>query len=275
MKSINCKGKILTLDEVRIMGTVNCTPDSIYNNIGNQSVNAILRFVEKMIQEGVDILDIGGYSTRPKAIFIEEEEELRRILPIIEKIHTTFPEILISVDTFRAKVAQSAIASGASIVNDISGACEPEIISICATQKVPYVLMHIKGAPHQMMENVQYQNVVTEVYRYLSEKIQNIQQEGVNDILIDLGFGFSKNLNHNYQLLKNLDFFGSLNRPILVGISRKSMIKSLLDIEAENALNGTSVLNSFALGKGANILRVHDVKEAVEIKKIYQKLAEV
>lgn len=275
MRSINCKGKILTLDIPRVMGIVNCTPDSIYNNIGRQQVEQIMAFVEKMVIEGVDIIDVGGFSTRPEAQFISEEEEMKRIIPVIEKINQKFPAIPISVDTFRKNVALEAIKAGASIVNDVSGGIEPEIFSVCAENQVPYILMHIKGAPTKMMENTHYDNLITDIYTYFSTKINLIQQAGVNDVVIDLGFGFSKTLDQNYALFNQMEYFHTLDKPILVGISRKSMIKNLLNVSGEDALNGTSVLNTIALTQGVNFLRVHDVKEAVELRKIVMKLDKV
>lgn len=252
------------------MGIVNCTPDSVYNNLGNQALVSLLDFVEKMIEEGADIIDIGGYSTRPGAETVAEAEECRRILPLLEKIHQKHPDLIVSVDTFRPKVARLAIEAGASMLNDISGGREKELFSICAEYRVPYILMHIQGEPHNMMENTDYKHLVADVYRYFTEKIREIHAAGVNDVLIDPGFGFSKDLEQNYQLMRHLDYFKNLNLPLLVGISRKSMLKKVLDIDTGEALNGTTVLNTYALTKGANILRVHDVKEAVEVKKIYR-----
>lgn len=273
METINCKGKILTLDEPRIMGIVNCTPDSLYNSYGNQSIKTILELVEKMISEEVDIVDVGGFSTRPGAALISEEEELRRIIPIIQEIHQKFPDLLISVDTFREKVAKEAIFSGASIVNDVSGGIEPNLFSLCAEHSIPYILMHIKGEPTKMMDDTHYDALVPEIYHYFSEKIAHLQNAGVKDIILDLGFGFSKTLDQNYALFNHIDFFNALQKPMLVGISRKSMLTNLLHIENKDALNATSVLNTIALVKGAKFLRVHDVKEAVEIKKIVACLA--
>lgn len=250
------------------MGIVNCTPDSIYNSVGKHRVTSIIDFVEKMIEQGVDIVDIGGFSTRPGADFVEEKEELKRVLSTIEKVHEKFPEIIISVDTFRKKVAEEAILAGASIVNDISGGVAPEIFTLCAEKRIPYILMHIQGAPTKMMENTNYNHLLGDIFRFFSEKIDFIQSTGVHDIIIDLGFGFSKTLEQNYVLFNQIEYFKTLERPILVGVSRKSMIKNVLNVSSEDALNGTSVLNTIALMKGANLLRVHDVKEAVEAREI-------
>jgi dihydropteroate synthase len=274
MESINCKGKILTLDEPRIMGIVNCTPDSLYNSYGNQAIKTVLGLVEKMILEEVDIVDVGGFSTRPGAEFISEEEELKRIIPIIQEIHQKFPNLIISVDTFREKVAKEAVFSGASIVNDVSGGIEPSLFTLCAEHSIPYILMHIKGEPTKMMDDTHYDALVPDIYRYLSEKIAHIQNASVRDIVLDLGFGFSKTLEQNYALFNHIDFFNTLQKPMLVGISRKSMLTKLLRIENKDALNATSVLNTIALVNGAHFLRVHDVKEAVEIKKIVACLAQ-
>ena len=270
--TLNCKGRIFTLHDPVVMGIINATPDSFHVKSRVVSEQAVLTASE-MISAGAALLDIGGYSSRPGAIDISLQEELDRVIPIIEKIHTSFPETPISIDTFRAKVAAEAIASGASIVNDISsGDDDPEMMSTVAKLNVPYVMMHKKGSPQTMQENPTYNNVVLEVLNYFSEKLKLAQVLGIKDIIIDPGFGFGKSIAHNYELLNALPDFAFLGKPILVGVSRKSMIQKVLHTTTEHALNGTTVLHTIALTKGAKILRVHDVKEAAECIKIMNAL---
>ena len=270
--TLNCSGKLITLDKPLVMGIINATPDSFHINSRTNTDNA-LYIAEGMISAGAGILDIGGYSSRPGAIEISLQEELDRVIPIIEKIHMSFPEISLSIDTFRAKVAAESIASGASMVNDISsGDDDPEMMSIVAKSNVPYVMMHKKGSPQTMQENPTYNNVVLEVLHYFSEKLKLAQDLGIKDIIIDPGFGFGKTIAHNYELLNALPDFAFFGKPVLVGISRKSMIQKVLKTDTEHALNGTTVLHTIALSKGAKILRVHDVKEAVECIKIMNAL---
>jgi len=270
--TLNCSGKLITLDKPLVMGIINATPDSFHINSRTNTDNA-LYIAEGMISAGAGILDIGGYSSRPGAIEISLQEELDRVIPIIEKIHASFPETPLSIDTFRAKVAAESIASGASMVNDISsGDDDPEMMSTVAKSNVPYVMMHKKGSPQTMQENPTYKNVVLEVLHYFSEKLKIAQDIGIKDIIIDPGFGFGKTIAHNYELLNALPDFAFLEKPVLVGISRKSMIQKVLKTDTEHALNGTTVLHTIALSKGAKILRVHDVKEAVECIKIMNAL---
>lgn len=263
--SLNCKGRLIDLSSPKIMGILNVTPDSFFDGGKYQSEKAIFKQVEQMLQEGADFIDVGGMSTRPGAKMISEKEELKRVIPVISLLNKKFPGALISVDTFRAKVAREAVNNGAVIVNDISGGnFDKKLIPTVAEMKVPYILMHLQGTPQTMQKNPHFKNVVTEVMDFFVEKIDKCKQAGIKDIIIDVGFGFGKNLEHNYTLLKNLDYFKILNLPILVGISRKSMICKVLKVNSENALNGTTVLHTIALLKGAKILRVHDVKEARE-----------
>lgn len=268
---INCKGKLLDLTQPIIMGILNTTPDSFYDGGKYSGVEAALFQAEKMLEEGATILDIGGMSSRPGAEIISVEEELNRVIGVIEKISQKFPDTLISIDTIQAKVALEAVGAGASIVNDISaGNLDEEMIPTVAQLKVPYVLMHMQGKPETMQENPVYkQNVVLSIIDFFYNKINECTKAGINDLIIDPGFGFGKTIKDNYEVLKKLEDFKVLDLPILVGISRKSMIWKVLEIKPQEALNGTSVLNTMALLKGANILRVHDVKEAKETIRLY------
>ncbi|PJB14121.1 MAG: dihydropteroate synthase [Flavobacteriales bacterium CG_4_9_14_3_um_filter_32_8] len=255
------------------MGILNVTPDSFFDGGNYLSEENIIQKVNSMEYHGAKIIDVGGYSSRPNATPISEEEELKRIVPIIKLVKTNFPDLLISVDTFRSKVAEKSIEAGANIINDISGGnMDSNMFRCIADLKVPYVLMHMQGTPQTMQENPTYQNVVEEVNQFFTEKLNQLTQLGVKDIILDPGFGFGKTLKHNYELLNNLDKFKTFNLPILVGFSRKSMINKVIDTTPEEALNGTTVLNTIALMKGANILRVHDVKEANETIKLVNQL---
>lgn len=264
-KSRNFSVNGINLAQPTIMGILNVTPDSFFD--GGQDINdeAIIRKVNAMEYNGARIIDVGGYSTRPGAAVISEEEELNRVLPIVKLIRSNFSDLLISVDTFRSTIADKCIAAGAHIINDISGGTlDPKMFDCIGKWDVPYVLMHIKGTPENMQKNPTYTDVVKEVHQYFEEKIKALNTKGVYNIILDPGFGFGKTIEHNYELLKNLDQFNSFNLPVLAGVSRKSMINKVLNISPEEALNGTSILNTLALTKGANILRVHDVKEANE-----------
>ena len=270
-KSLNCRGRILDLSTPAIMGILNFTPDSFYDGGKISDIDSVLKKAEEMLEKGADILDVGGQSTRPGAKRIDVEEEWKRIEDPIRIILKKFPHTIISVDTFYSEIAKRAIDEGASIVNDISGGDFDERMneSVCSMQ-IPYVVMHHKGTPEQMQKNPHYDNVVIEVMKYLVKKVTALRKSGLNDIIIDPGFGFGKNTEHNYTLLKNLRLFNAIDCPLLVGISRKSMITKVLDVKSEIALNGTTVLNTIALMNGASILRVHDVKEAVEARKIFE-----
>jgi len=273
MFTLNCKGKLLALERPLVMGILNITPDSFYDGGRYFSEKMFLEQAEKMILEGADILDIGGYSTRPNAEDISPEEEISRVIPAIEIIKTHFPATILSIDTFRAKVAEAAIGAGAHIMNDISGGqLDNGIFETVAKLDVPYILMHSQGNPQTMSQLTDYENILLEILHFFEQRIKKLHILGVKDIILDLGFGFAKTREQNFHLLKHLSYFKSLNLPLLVGVSRKSMIYKTLGISPEQALNGTSVLNSFALGKGANILRVHDVKEAREAIELYKQL---
>lgn len=273
---VNCKGKLIDLSTPRVMGILNITPDSFYEGSRLESVDAALKKAEQMIDEGADFLDIGGMSTRPGSDVLNETEELKRVIPIIEIILKNFSEILISIDTWRSKVALEAVTAGAAIVNDISaGSLDSELFQTVANLDVPYILMHMQGTPQTMQQNPVYKDVVLEVNQFLSTKIFELRKIGVSDIILDPGFGFGKTVDHNYSLLKNLNLIGFGEFPILAGLSRKSMIKNLIDADEKNALNGTTAVNMIALQNGANILRVHDVKEAKQCVEIWKKLTSV
>jgi len=268
-KYINCKGKLLSLEKPTVMGILNITNDSFFDGGKYNSVNNALFQTEKMLNEGATFIDIGAQSTRPGADMIGQDAELKVAIPVIEKLVEKFPEIIISIDTFRAVVAEQAIEAGAAIINDVSGGQDdPQMFETVIKLKVPYILMHKQGDYKTMHHNPTYQNVVCDVMNYFIPKVEYLKLNGVADIILDLGFGFGKNLEHNYELLNKMDRFKIFELPILVGVSRKKMIQNVLNVNAENALNGTTVANTIALMKGAKILRVHDVKEAVDAVKI-------
>lgn len=265
MLTLNCNGKLLVLDKPVVMGIVNTTPDSFYHGSRVQGTDALLQKVEGMIRDGAAILDIGGQSTRPNSERVPEDEERRRVIPAIEAIHNRFPEQIISIDTFYASVAKEAVAAGASIVNDVSaGTLDEALLPTVAELDVPYVLMHMQGDPQTMQKNPHYRNVTLDVFDSLSFQLKALHQSGIKDIIIDPGFGFGKTIEHNFQLLREQSFFQQLKKPLLVGLSRKGTVYKTLGTTAEKALNGTTVLHTIALLNGATILRVHDVKEAVE-----------
>ena len=266
---LNIKGSLLDLSSPKIMGILNVTPDSFYDGGVYSNENEILKQAEKMILDGVDIIDIGGYSSKPGAKTITIREEEKRVLPIIKLIYKTFKKTIISVDTFRSEIAEKSINAGASIINDISGGdFDNNIYKIAERYKAPYIMMHMKGNPSNMQINPTYQNINYEIIKDLSKKIDFAQKKGVCDIIIDPGFGFGKTIEHNYQILNNLKLYKVLHKPILIGVSRKSMIYKLLKTDPSKALNGTTTLNTVALINGANILRVHDVKQANEVIKL-------
>ena len=265
MFTLNCKGRLLVIAQPIVMGIINTTPDSFYSGSRQQSVDGALKKAEEMIGEGATILDIGGQSTRPGSTPLTVKEELIRVMPIIAAIHRQFPDCFISVDTYYTKVAREAVEHGASLVNDISGGSfDLAMPATIASLHVPYICMHVKGPVKTMHENPVYDNVTQEVLDYFIQKMTDCTQAGIKDIIIDPGFGFSKNSAHNFQLLKSLEVFQMLKRPLLLGVSRKSSIYKTLGIPIEESLNGTTVLHTAGLLKGANILRVHDVKEAME-----------
>ena len=269
--TINCKGRLIDLSTPKVMGILNLTPDSFYDGGKYTSDIEILKQTEKMLSDGATFIDIGAYSSRPNAEHISEEEEQKRLLPSLELLVDKFPEILISVDTFRGAVAKKSIEIGASMINDISGGTlDANMFKTIGALQVPYILMHIKGTPQNMQEKPTYEDVVRDVKYYFSEKLQQLRLEKVNDVILDLGFGFGKTIEHNYQLLKNLHQFNIFDLPILTGISRKSMLYKPLKLDPNTALNATTVANTISLQKGSSILRVHDVKEAIETIKILE-----
>ena len=270
---INCKGKLIDLSQPKVMGIINITPDSFYSGSRSNTEKEILKTAERMLKEGADFLDLGAYSSRPGADDIPVEEELKRMLPAVEAILKEYPEALLSIDTFRARVAEESIKAGAAMINDISaGNLDKNMLKIIAKYQVPYIMMHMKGTPQNMKDLNQYDDLLHDVLFYFSGRIKAARERGINDIIIDPGFGFAKNIEQNYELLSKLELFQNLELPLLVGVSRKSMIWKKLNISADEALNGTTVLNTAALLKGANILRVHDVKEAMESIKLTREL---
>jgi dihydropteroate synthase len=271
--TINCIGNLIDLSSPKVMGILNVTPNSFYDGGKYDDEKSILSQVEKMLFEGATFIDIGAYSSKPSSDFVSELEEIDRLIPIIDSVLKHFPETLISVDTFRASVAKNAIENGACIINDISaGSLDVNMMKIVAELQVPYIMMHMKGNPQTMQSLTKYENIVKEMLFYFSEKVALARSLGINDLIIDPGFGFAKTLEQNFEVMNNLELFQILELPILVGVSRKSMIYKTLETSAEFALNGTSVLNTIALQKGINILRVHDVKEAIECIKLVSQL---
>lgn len=275
MYTLNCNDTLVDLSTPKVMGIINVTPDSFYDGSRTETNDAVLRQAEKMLFEGATFLDIGGYSSRPGADHISETEEIKRVLPAVEALVKEFPEAYISVDTFRSKVAKATVEAGAALVNDISaGYMDSDMIAIVAQLQVPYIMMHMKGSPQTMTTMTDYDNLITEVLHYFSERIALARKAGINDIVADPGFGFSKTRKQSFTMLRNLELFEQLDLPILIGISRKSMIYKSLNTTAETALNGTTALHSIALLKGASILRVHDVKEAMECVSLVGNLKE-
>lgn len=271
--SINIQGKLFDLTDPVVMGIINLTPDSFYADSRAETTTLALSSASKMLEEGAKILDIGGFSTRPGAGEVSPEEERHRVISVLEAIKKEFPEAIISVDTFRSVIAREAIEAGADIINDITAGADEKMLELIAAKRTPYIMMHMRGPVTSMMENTAYNNLLSEMTLYFSRKVAKLKELGVVDIIIDPGFGFSKTLDQNYEILKNLAYFEAIGLPVLVGISRKSMIYKFLEISPEDALIGTSVLHYDALQKGARILRVHDVKEAVETIKLHKKIA--
>jgi dihydropteroate synthase len=266
-KTINIKGSLLDLSTPKVMGVINVTPDSFYGGSRKVEMRHILDTAEQMLTEGASFIDVGGYSSRPGAVDISVEEEVRRITKPISEIVKYFPELYISIDTFRSKVAQAAHECGASIVNDISaGDLDPDMFETVAKLKVPYIAMHMKGTPQNMIQNSNYDDLIKEI------TVEQLESMGVHDIILDPGFGFAKTIEQNFQLLNGLEHLKNIGKPLLAGLSRKSMIYKSLKIEPDGALNGTTVLNTVALLKGVSILRVHDVKQAVEAVQLINKL---
>ena len=273
MKTINCKGNLIDLSTPKVMGVINLTPDSFYDGGKLTSEKEILLQANKMLQEGATFLDLGAYSSRPGAKFVSEKEEIHRLLPVIKILLNEFPETLLSIDTFRSNVANESIYAGASLINDISaGTLDDHMFKIIAQHQVPYAMMHMRGTPETMMQNTDYTNLTKEVIYYFSERIAKARSFGINDLIVDPGFGFSKTLDQNYELFNDLELFRHLNVPLLIGISRKSMIQKKIKTTAADSLNGTTALHAIAIQKGASILRVHDVKEAFETINLLQNL---
>jgi dihydropteroate synthase len=269
--TLNAGGKLIDLSTPKVMGIINLTPDSFYAGSRKESVADALKQAGKMLADGAAFLDIGAYSSRPGADDISVQQETGRLLPVVEAIVAEYPDAVLSVDTFRAGIAEAAIKAGAHIINDISGGqLDADMFATVARLQVPFILMHMKGTPKNMNELANYENVFDEVYDYFVDKYALLKALGVHDVIIDPGFGFAKKTAHSYALMKRLQDFNLLQLPVLVGISRKNMVYKTLGITADDALNGTTALNAIALTKGANILRVHDVKEAVEAVKIWE-----
>lgn len=267
--TINCKGRLIDLSSPKVMGILNITPDSFYDGGSYKNDRDILNQVEKMLNEGATFIDVGAYSSRPNADHVSETDELKRISPIVNLILNEFPKTLLSIDTFRSEVAKRCIETGACMINDISaGKLNDAMLQTIADLKVPYIMMHMRGTPQNMQEQTKYDDVIKDIIFYFSERIAAAKQLGIIDMIIDPGFGFAKTLEQNFKVLNQLELFKMLDKPILAGISRKSMIYKTLETSASNALNGTTVLNTVALQKGASILRVHDVKEAMECIKL-------
>ena len=270
--TINCKGQLIDLSTPKIMGILNVTPNSFYDGGKFTLSENGLSQVGKILEEGATFIDIGAYSSKPNAEFVSEEEERSRILPVVKSILKQFPDALISIDTFRSEIAAVCIENGAAIINDISaGNLDEKMMDVVAKYNVPYIMMHMRGTPQTMQSQTNYENIIKEMLFYFSEKVNKARSLGINDLIIDPGFGFAKTLEQNYEVLQNLELFKMLDLPILAGISRKSMVYKPLGVTANEALNGTTVLNTIALSKGANILRVHDVKEALECVKLFEK----
>ena len=271
--TINCKGKLIDLSSPKVMCISNIIPDSFYDGGTHKNEKAILNHVEQMLNEGVTFIDIGAYSSRPNADHVSEDEELKRIIPIVNLILKTFPKTLLSIDTFRSEVAKQCIEAGACLINDISaGLLDKNMLQTIAQLRVPYIMMHMKGTPQTMQTLTDYDDLVKDILFYFSERIEAARTLGIIDIIIDPGFGFAKTLKQNFELLNKLELFKIIEKPLLAGVSRKSMIYKTLESSAQEALNGTSVLNTIALQKGASILRVHDVKEAMECIKLIESL---
>ncbi|MBB6238513.1 dihydropteroate synthase [Pedobacter sp. AK013] len=272
-QSLNIKGKLIDLSTPKVMGILNITPDSFYSNSRTKSIDEALSKAAQYLSEGATFIDIGGYSSRPGAKDISTNEEVDRLVPVVENLVKTFPEAVISIDTFRAKVAQETISAGAHIINDIAaGDMDEQMFETVAKLQVPYIMMHMQGTPQNMQQNPVYSNVLLEVIDYLAKKIAALKALHIHDVIIDPGFGFGKTIEHNYELLKQMEAFKIFKLPVLVGFSRKGMIYKTLGTTAAEALNGTTVLNTIALQKGARILRVHDVKEAVECVQLVEML---
>lgn len=273
MSCINCRGKLLDLAQPKVMGILNVTPDSFYDRSRISSEADLYEKVQTMLDQGADMIDLGGYSTRPNADFVTQDQEIDRVVPTVKFLMAHFPDLIISVDTFRSDVAARSIDAGASIINDISaGSLDGQMLNTIAKFQVPYIMMHMLGDFATMHQKHDYENIIKEMLLFFAERIQLARQLGINDLILDPGFGFSKSLDDNFQVLNQLADLSMTDLPILVGVSRKSMICRTLDVNPAEALNGTSVINTLALTKGAKILRVHDVREAKQCVALYQKM---
>ena len=270
--NINIKGKLFDLSKPKVMGILNLTPDSFYDGGVHNEINNIENHVNMMVEDGMDILDIGGYSSKPGAKNISLDEEMTRVIPILKHIRKIFPDLIISIDTFRSKIASMSLDEGADMINDISGGTlDKNMMSVVSKNNCPYILMHMQGNPQNMQNDPSYENVTLEIIQYLAQRIKIAHDNNIIDLIVDPGFGFGKTLEHNFEILNNLDKFNVLDTPILAGFSRKSMIYKTLKTSNKKALNGTSSLNTIALMKGAKILRVHDVREAKECIILHEK----
>ena len=270
---INIKGNLLDLNKPKIMGILNVTPDSFFDGGLYNTEKKVDIQVTKMIEDGMDILDVGGYSSRPGAKEISINEEIDRVIPVVKFIRKTYPELILSVDTFRSEVARNCLDLGIDIINDISAGCiDKNILDVVAEYNCPYIMMHMKGTPQTMQINPEYENLIKELLIYFAKRIYLAREKGIIDIIVDPGFGFGKTLDHNYTIMKKIENFKLLDLPILVGISRKSFITKQLDIDKKDSLNGTTALNMYFLEKNINILRVHDVKEAKECIMLHEKI---
>ncbi len=271
--TINCKGILVDLSTPKVMGILNVTPNSFYDGGKYKNESEILSQVEKMLVDGASFIDIGAYSSKPNAEFVSEQEEILRVVPVVALVLKHFPETMLSIDTFRSEVAKISIENGAAIINDISaGILDEKMLEVIGKYNVPYIMMHMRGNPKTMQTLTNYDDIVKEMLYYFSERVAKARSFGINDLILDPGFGFAKTIEQNYEVFQKIDLFKMLELPLLVGISRKSMIYKALDIAIENSLNGTTVLNTVALTKGANIIRVHDVKEAVECVTLFNKI---
>ena len=272
---MNCKGTLIVIEKPLVMGIINITPDSFYAGSRANDHASMLKQFEQMLLAGADMIDVGGQSTRPGSERITEDKELSRVIPAIEILSKEFPQAIISIDTFYSKVASQSVATGASLVNDVScGSIDPQMLPVVGSLNVPYICMHAQGTPESMQRNPTYENVTREVIDFFISKTEECRQAGINDVIIDPGFGFGKSIRHNFQLLKNLSLFKMFDKPLLLGISRKSTIYKTLNTTAGDALNGSTVLHTIGLMNGADILRVHDVKEAKEAIVLYEKYNE-
>jgi dihydropteroate synthase len=271
--TINCKGQLIDLSIPKVMGILNVTPNSFFDGGKYKNEEEIISQVGKMLTEGATFIDLGAYSSKPSAEFVSEQEEIERMVPVIELILKHFPEALLSIDTFRSEVAKASIESGAAMINDIAaGELDDKMFEVIAHYNVPYIMMHMRGNPQTMQSLTAYDDIVKEMLFYFSEKVQKARSLGINDLILDPGFGFAKTTDQNYEVLQKMELFNAFDLAVLAGVSRKSMIYKTLEITAQEALNGTTVINTIALTKGAKILRVHDVKEAMECVRLFEKL---